>query len=58
MDLVVLVLVVALIGFLVYLITTKVTMPPHWATVLQILALVVLILYILSHFIPLPNVLR
>jgi len=58
MDLVVLVLVVALIGFLVYLITTKVPMPPHWATVLQITALVVLILFILSHFIPLPNVLR
>ena len=57
MDLVILVLVVALIGFLVWVITTKVPMPQGWATTLQILALIVLILYLLSHFISLPNVL-
>lgn len=57
MDLVILILVVALIGFLVYIITTKVPMPPGWATVLQLLALIVLVLYVLSHFVHLPNVL-
>jgi hypothetical protein len=57
MDLVILVLVVALIGFLVYIITTKVPMPPYWAGTIQLLALIVLILYVLSHFVRLPNVL-
>jgi hypothetical protein len=57
MDLVLLVLVVALIGLLVWLITTKIPMPPYWATTLQLLALIVLILYVLSHFVRLPNVL-
>jgi len=32
MDLIIFVLVVALIGFLVYVITTKIPMPPGWAT--------------------------
>jgi len=57
MDLVILVLVVALIGFLVYIITTKVPMPPGWARTLQVLALVVLVLWLLSHFLVVPNVL-
>lgn len=57
MDLVVLVLVVALIGFLIYLITTKIPMPPVWATAIQIFALIVIILFILTRFINLPNVL-
>ena len=57
MDLIILVLVVALIGFLVWLITTKVPMPPYWAAALQILALIVIILYVLSRFVALPNVL-
>ena len=57
MDLVILVLIVALIGFVIYIITTKVPMPPGWATALQLLALIVLILYIVSHFIAVPNVL-
>ncbi len=57
MDLVLLVLEVALIGFLVYVITTKVQMPPGWATAIQVLALVLVILWVLSHFVALPNVL-
>jgi len=57
MDLIVLVLVVALVGFLVYVITTKVPMPPGWATTIQVLALIVLVLWLLSHFVNLPNVL-
>jgi len=58
MDLVILVLVVALIGFLVYIITTKVPMPSGWATTLQVLALVVVVVWLLSHFVAIPNVLR
>lgn len=58
MDLVILVLVVALIGFLVWLITTKVPMPPYWATAIQILALILIILWLFQHFAgSVPNVL-
>jgi len=57
MDLIILVLVVALIGFIVWVITTKVPMPPGWATAIQILALIVIILFLLSRFTNLPNVL-
>jgi hypothetical protein len=49
-DLIILVLVVALVGFLVYLITTKIPMPPYWAMAIQILALVVIILFLLRKF--------
>lgn len=58
MDLIVLVLVAALIGFLVWLLTTKVPMPPAWATAIQVIALVVLILWLLSHVAAIPNVLQ
>jgi hypothetical protein len=57
MDLVILVLVVALIGFLIYIITTKVPMPTGWATTLQVLALVVVVVWLLAHFVYVPNVL-
>lgn len=59
MDLILLVLVIALVGFVVYLITTKIPMPPYWALTLQILALVLLLLYVLRVFgIVLPNLVR
>ena len=57
MDLLILVLVVALIGFVVYVITTKIQMPPGWAATIQVLALIVVVLWLLSHFVTLPNVL-
>jgi hypothetical protein len=57
MDLLILVLVVALIGFVVYIITTRIQMPPGWATTIQVLALVVIVLWLLSHFVSVPNVL-
>jgi len=57
MDLVILVLLVALIGFLVWIITTKIPMPAGWAVAIQVLALVVIVLYILQRFVNLPNVL-
>ena len=58
MDLVFLVLVVALIGFLVGLITTKIPMPPYWAKAIQVIALIVLLIYLVSRIIAIPNVLR
>lgn len=57
MDLILLVLVVALIGFLVYVVTIKIPMPPGWATAIQVLALIVIILYLVTRFVSLPNVL-
>jgi hypothetical protein len=58
MDLIVLVLVVCLIGFLVYLLTTKIPMPPMWAQAIQIITLIVIVLYLLTRVFTLPNVLR
>jgi hypothetical protein len=59
MDLVVLVLFTALIGFLVYIITTKIPMPPGWAMTIQIVSLIILLLYLLRAFVGhLPNVIR
>lgn len=57
MDLILLVLTLALIGFVVWIITTKIPMPPMWATTIQVLAIIVLVLYALTRFVPLPNVL-
>lgn len=57
MDLILLVLVVVLIGFLVYVLTTKVPLPPGWAVAIQVLTLVALLLYMLTRFVPVPNVL-
>jgi flagellar biogenesis protein FliO len=56
-DLVVLILVIALIGFLIYLITSRIPMPPGWAAAIQVLALVVIVLYLITRFFNLPNVL-
>ena len=58
MDLILLVLVIVLIGFVVWLLTTKVNMPPGWATAIQILALIVIIFYLINRFFDLPNVLH
>ena len=57
MDLLVLVLIAALLGFVIYLITTKIPMPPGWAVAIQVFALVVLVLWILTRFVSIPNVL-
>ena len=58
MDLVILVLVVVLIGFLVYILTTKIPMPPGWAMVIQVGALIIIILYLLTRVVHIPNVLH
>ena len=50
MDLIVLVLVLAVIGFLVWLITTKIPMDPMFKLAIQIVVLIVLILWLLRRF--------
>jgi hypothetical protein len=46
-----------LIGFIVYIVTTQVPMPPGWARAIQVVTLIVLLLYILTRLVNLPNVL-
>ncbi len=57
MDLILLIVVCVVIGFIVWVLTTQVPMPPVWAKAIQVLALVVLVLYILTRFVHLPNIL-
>lgn len=57
MDLLLVVLAIVVIGFVVWMITTYVPMPPGWAKVIQGVTLVVLILWLLSQVIVVPNVL-
>jgi hypothetical protein len=56
MDLILLVLGVAIVGWVVYLLTTKIPMDPTLRLVIQIIAVVVLALYLLRRL-GLPNVL-
>ncbi len=58
MDLVILVLFICLIGFLVWLLTTYIPMPPEWARAIQVIALIIMILYLVTRLFNLPNVLK
>jgi hypothetical protein len=58
MDLIIVVGVLVLVGFLVWLLTTQVPLPPLWATSIQVFALLAALLYVLTRFVHLPNVLR
>lgn len=57
MDLILILLAVVVIGFVCWLLTTQIPMPPGWAKVIQGVTLVVLVLWLLSHLLNLPNVL-
>ena len=57
MDLIALVLVLCVIGVVVWLLTTKLPLPPGWGSAIQIVALVIVLIWILTHFLALPNVL-
>lgn len=57
MDLIILVLVLCLVGFVVYLLTTVIPMPPQWAKAIQVVALIVLILYLVTRLVRIPNIL-
>lgn len=60
MDLIMLVLVMLVIGVVVVLLiraAEKIGLPPNWSYFLQLFALAVLVIYLLTQFVPLPNVL-
>ena len=58
MDLILLVLVLAIVGFLVWLITTKIPMHPMFALGINIIVVVAVILMLINRFgSMLPNVL-
>lgn len=58
MDLILLVFIVVAIGFGVYLLTKKVPMPPYWAGAIQLVALILVLLFLLRQLgVSLPNVL-
>jgi hypothetical protein len=50
MDLIMLVLVLALVGFFVYLITTKIPMDPMFRLAIQIIVVIVVVLYLIRRF--------
>lgn len=50
MDLIVLVLSLALVGFLVYLVTTHIPMPAIFRTAIMIIVVVVVILFLIRKF--------
>lgn len=59
MDLIVLILVIALIGFAVYAITTYIPMPPIFKTAIIVLTVIVMVLWLLERLgTHLPNVMR
>ena len=58
MDLILLVLGIAVIGFVVYVLTMIIPMPPTLKTIIYVATTIVLLLYLLSHFAgTVPNVL-
>jgi hypothetical protein len=57
MDLIILVIVLSVIGFLVWAITTKIPMDPIVKLAIQVIAAAILVLYALRQLHILPNVL-
>ena len=57
MDLIILVLVLSVIGFAVWLITTKIPMDPMIRLAIKVVAVIVVLLYALRVLRVLPNVL-
>lgn len=57
-----LILVLALVGFVVYLVTTYIPMPPVFKTVIYVIVAIVLVLYMMRVFgiadIPVPSMRR
>lgn len=54
-----LIILLALVGFIVYLITTYIPMPPVFKTIIYVIVAIVLILYLMQVFgigdVPLPR---
>jgi hypothetical protein len=56
MDLILLVLFAVFIGFIIYVITENVPMPPYWKTAIQVVALILILLFLASKVVHIPNV--
>ena len=56
MDLIVLVIILSVVACVVYLITTRLPMDATLRIAIQLLAFIVLLLYVLRRFAVLPNV--
>jgi hypothetical protein len=56
-DLITVVVIAVLLGFLTYILTTQVPMPPTYARAIQVIVLVLLVLWMLSRVLAIPNVL-
>jgi uncharacterized membrane protein len=57
MDLVYLILGIAVVAFLIYLITTYIPMDPMFKTAIHVIVLIAIVLYLLKRFAIIPNVL-
>jgi hypothetical protein len=55
MDLIMLVLVLSIIAFIVWLITTKIPMDPTIRLAIQVVALIIVLLYLLRRLGVIPN---
>jgi hypothetical protein len=57
MDLILLVLFLCIIGAVIWFLTTKIPMDPTLRLVIQVVALILIVLYLLRRFGGVPNVL-
>jgi len=57
MDLILLIVVLALIGFFVRLVVTRIPMPSSWAIAIELLAFLAVLLFLLRQF-HVPNLLH
>jgi uncharacterized membrane protein YsdA (DUF1294 family) len=57
-DLIILVVLLSLLGFVIYVVTERIAMDADWRTTIRLFALVVLVIYLVSKFVAIPNVLR
>lgn len=57
MDLILLVLVLCIVGFIVWLLTTRIPMDPMVKNAIQLIAAIVIILYALGRLGVIPNLL-
>jgi hypothetical protein len=55
MDLISLIVVIAVVGVIVWAVTTYVPMPPPFRNVIILVAVLVVCLWVLSLFVPLPS---
>lgn len=55
MDLITLIVVIAVVGVIVWALTTYVPMPPMFKNIIILVAILVVVLWVLSLFAPIPS---